>query len=296
MSGITGLLGQVVAVRDIDGAVGNFERLGLALSDRSGRPDWGIDTATFGFANGSYLELVSPTNADLEVGGTVTSFLDRRGDGLYLTSFAVDDVYQFHGELTERGLPLLGTPQPAPAERGIDCDVMWIKPRATASAFVQFLSYRGSRHIDAVTSPGIHRLFTQVFAVRDLEAAISSFETLGLSVWARYATELWGLDTAVFRLPDGTNLEIVSPVDTSCPAGETVNAFVERRGQGQYMTVLEAEDVNDVYERFERDSVPSLGPPAPAPPESPWGPVLQLWPHPKVTNDAFLELLTLPAR
>jgi catechol 2,3-dioxygenase-like lactoylglutathione lyase family enzyme len=294
MSGITGLLGQVVAVENLDDAVANYQALGFALGTRFLRTDLGIDTATFGFENGSHLELVSPANPEAEVSRTIASFLERRGEGLYLTSLAVDDVYRFHDQLVDRGLPVVGPPQPVPPERGMDCDVMWIKPRATASAFVQFLSYRGPRHREEVLTPGIRRLFTQVFAVRDLGAAIESFEDLGLTVWARYTTALWGLDTAVFRLPDGSNIEIVAPVDTSRSAAGTVNAFLETRGQGQYMTVFEAADVSAIFAGFEASGVPNLGPPAPAPPESPWGAVQQLWPHPKATNGAFLELLALP--
>lgn len=294
MSEITGLLGQVVAVEHLDDAVANYEELGFALGTRFLRTDLGIDTASFGFENGSYLELVSPTNPQAEVGRTIAAFLEQRGDGLYLTSLAVDDVYRFHDQLVERGLPVLGPPQPVPPVRGIACDVMWIKPRATASAFVQFLSYRGPRYREETVTPGVLRLFTQVFAVHDLGAAIESFGALGLTVWARYTTDLWGLDTAVFRLPDGSNIEIVAPVDTSRSAAKTVNAFLETRGQGQYMTVFEADDVGAIFDRFEASGVPNLGPPTPAPPNSPWGPVQQLWPHPKATNGAFLELLTLP--
>jgi catechol 2,3-dioxygenase-like lactoylglutathione lyase family enzyme len=294
MSQITGLLGQVVAVENLDEAVENYQALGFTLGTRFLRTDLGIDTASFGFANGSYVELVSPSDREAEVGRTVAAFLDRRGEGLYLTSLCVDDVYGYHQQLVAAGLPVLGTPQPVPHERGIACDVMWIKPRATASAFVQFLSYRGPRYREEIVTEGVTRLFTQVFAVRDLDPAVASFEALGLTAWARYATECWGLDTVVFALPDGTNIEIVSPIDTSCSAAATVDAFLRSRGQGHYMTVFEAEDVWAIFDRFEASGVPTLGPPAPAPPESPWGPCQQLWPHPKATNGAFLEVLTLP--
>jgi hypothetical protein len=181
MSEITGLLGQVVAVENLDDAIANYEHLGFTLGTRFLRTDLGIDTAMFGFENGSHLELVSPTDPEAEVARSISAFLERRGEGLYLTSLAVDDVYQFHDQLVERGLPVLGPPQPVPPERSMACDVLWIKPRATASAFVQFLSYRGPRHREEVVTPGVRRLFTQVFAVRDLGAAIESFEALGLT-------------------------------------------------------------------------------------------------------------------
>lgn len=294
MSEITGLLGQVVVVRDLDGAVANFQRAGFVLGDRSDRDDWGIGTASFGFDNGSYLELVTPLDPAKEVGGTVAAFLDRRGDGLYLTSFAVDDVHGYHRWLVDRGLPVLGPPQPAPPERGIDCDVMWLRPRASAGAFVQFLGFRGERYRERVTTPGVRRLLTQVLAVEDLDRAVAAFEALGLSVWASYTTDLWGLATAVLRLPDGTNLELVAPTGADLPAAGAVRSFIDRRGPGQYMTVFEVDDVHDAYRRLQAAGVPTLGPPAVAPPESPWGPCGQLWLHPRSTNDAFIELLTMP--
>jgi hypothetical protein len=295
MARITGLLGQTIAVRDLDAAVNNFERAGFALSTRSMVTRWGIETATFGFQNGSFLELVTPVRSDSEVGATVAAFLERRGEGLYLSTFAVDDVRQFHGELVGKGLPIVGPPELIASARGIDSEVVWLRPRASAGGFVQFLSFRGERHREAEVTDGVRRLFTQVWAVRDLQAAISSFEALGLEVWARYCTEIWGLDTAILRLPDNSNVELVSPADHSRPTSATVQAFIDRCGQGLYMTVLEHEDVGALFDRLEKERFPTLGAPAIAPPESPWGACTQLWLHPRATNAAFIELLTLPS-
>ena len=86
------LVGQVVAVTDLDGAVEDFRRCGFALADRSARPEWGIDTATFGFRDGCYLELVTSIDPSHEIGGTVDRFLRRRGEGLYMTTIEVPDV------------------------------------------------------------------------------------------------------------------------------------------------------------------------------------------------------------
>jgi predicted enzyme related to lactoylglutathione lyase len=294
VAGVRRLLGQVIAVRDLDTAVDSFERLGLVLSDRFTRKDIGLDTATFGFDGGSYLELVTPVDRGQVVGATVAAFMDNRGEGPYLTCFEVDDVHKAHERLLDAGIPVVGPPQAPPAERGIACDVLWLKPRATAGAFMQLLSFREPGYEEERRTPGV-RLLTHAISVADMGSAVAAFERLGFEPWAQYQTERWGLDTTVFRLSDGTNLELVSPTDTSRPAAEAVAKAVRRRGgHGHYMTVFETDDVTDVAKRLDAVGVPTLGPPEPAPAESPWGPCQQLWVHPRATHGAFIEFLTRP--
>ncbi len=294
-SGIRRLLGQVVAVNDLDRAIESFQMLGLVLSDRSVRGDIGLDTATFGFAGGSYLELVTPIDDDAGVGGTVRGFLDKRGEGPYLTCFEVDDVFAAHDRLVAAGVAVVGPPQAPPPERGIACDVLWLKPRATAGAFMQLLSFRAPAHQEPTHTVGM-RLFTHVITAAEMVPALDSFASLGLTPWAIYQTKQWGLETAVLRLPDATNLEIVSPRDTSRSAAAAVaKTMSSRGGHGHYMTVFESADVEALAVQFERDGVPTLGRPVAAPPESPWGSCRQMWVHPRVTHGAFIEFLTLPS-
>ena len=291
--GIRRLAGVALAVQDIGAAVESFEQLGLIVSDRSKRPEWGLDTATFGFANGSYLELVQPVDASNAIGGTVRAFLDRRGEGVYIASFEVADVYATAQALTEAGIPLAGPPQAAPESSGIAADMLWLKPRATGSGFTQLLSLRGGQLSYPVTTPDM-RLFTQTYAVRDMPALNRTVESLGHRPWAQYCTTRWGLDTTVYRLSDHSNIEIVSPLDESCEVAGVVARSIRKRGQGHYMTVFEVADVDAMAARLHEDGVATLGPPAPAPAESPWGPCQQLWIHPSRTHGAFVEFLTLP--
>jgi hypothetical protein len=292
--GIRRLAGVALAVHDIGAATESFERLGLVLSERSKRPEWGLDTATFGFANGSYLELVTPVDAANPVGGTVQAYLGRHGDGVYIASFEVADVYATEQTLKAADVPLAGPAQPAPESAGLAADMLWVKPRATGDGFTQFLSLRGGERSYPVTTPGM-RLFTQVYAVRDMPALNRVFGLLGHQPWAQYCTTRWGLDTTVFRFGDGSNAEIVSPLDESRDVAGVVAAAIRDRGQGHYMTVFEVTDVDAMAARLEASGVRTLGAPSPAPAESPWGPCQQLWIHPGTTHGAFVEFLTLPA-
>jgi hypothetical protein len=291
--GVRCLAGVALAVHDLGAAIDDFQRLGLVLSERSKRPEWGLDTATFGFANGSYLELVAPVDPGNPVGGTVRAYLDRHGEGVYIASFEVADVYATEQVLQEAGIPLAGPAQSAPESAGLAADMLWVKPRATGSAFTQFLSFRGGERGFPVTTPDM-RLFTHVYGVRDMAAVNRVFGALGHQPWAQYCTTLWGLDTTVFRFADHSNAEIVSPLDESCEVARVVAAAMRDRGQGHYMTVFEVPDVGALADRLRADGVRTLGVPAPAPAESPWGPCEQLWVHPGITHGAFVEFLTLP--
>jgi len=291
--GIRRLAGVALAVADLGAAVESYQRLGLILSARSKRPEWGLDTATFGFANGSYLELVMPVDDSNPVGGAVRGYLSRRGEGVYIASFEVADVYATAGELEAAGIPLAGPAQPAPESAGLAADMIWVKPRATGSGFTQFLSFRGGELSYPVTTPDM-RLFTQTYAVRDMLAINRAFESLGHRPWAHYCTTRWGLDTAVYRFSDLSNAEIVSPLDETREVAGVVARAIRDRGQGHYMTVFEVTDVNAMAGRLAADGIRTLGQPAPAPEESPWGPCLQLWIHPRSSHGAFVEFLTLP--
>lgn len=293
MTELTRLVGQVIAVTDLDQAVADYQRCGFALAHRSARPEWGIDTATFGFRDGCYLELVTSLDATHEIGGTVDRFLRRRGEGLYMTTIEVPDVRVAFDELTAQGVGLAGPPVPAPPDRGIDCDLLWVRPSSFAGAFVQLLSYRAERFVEDDVSPGMRGLFNQAIAVPDIEVAVADLERLGQTLSNRSSRTDWGLDTATFHLGPESSIEFVAPRDRNRPTGKTVGSFIDRTGGGHYMTVFEVDDVDELFRKYEKSGLRTLGSPTHTPPESPWPPAMQFWIHPAETHGAFLELLTL---
>lgn len=240
--------------------------------------------------DGSYFELVAPIDAEKEVGRTITDFIDKRGEGLYLTALEVDDVEREHARLTQAGVPVLGPPQQAPAVGGWDCRLLWIKPRASAGAFIQFLSYDTPPPPPVDPAP-VKRLFNEAIAVRDLEAATSDFKLLGFELWNRSRRADWGLDTATFRLNNGSCVELVTPLDGNRPVGSVVARSLTERGQGHYMSVMEVADARATADRLQSAGVPLLGPDQ-APPESPWGPIQQVWVKPSAAHGAFLEFVS----
>jgi catechol 2,3-dioxygenase-like lactoylglutathione lyase family enzyme len=283
------LLGQVVVV--MEAAMSSYARLGFTNGIRAPRHNWGIEATMYMLEEGSYFELVAPIDAAKSVGATITNFIDTHGEGLYLTAIEVDDVEAEHARLVSAGVPVLGPPEQAPAVGGWDCKLLWIKPRASAGAFIQFLGY-GSPPAAPVEPAPIRRLFNEAIAVRDLEAAIGDFERLGFVLWNRSGRADWGLDTATFRLEGGSSIELVMPTDGSRPVASIVADRLEKRGQGHYMSVMEVADARATARRLEAAGVPILGPDQ-APPESPWGPVQQMWVRPSAAHGAFLEFLSL---
>lgn len=95
---IRGLHHINVLVRDLDEAASRYERLlGVQIERREGLPARGVRTARFR-AGESWVVLVQPV-AD----GEPMRQLQARGEGIFLLSFAVDDVRAAAGRVRAAG-------------------------------------------------------------------------------------------------------------------------------------------------------------------------------------------------
>jgi pimeloyl-ACP methyl ester carboxylesterase len=172
------LLGTAIAVRDLDGAVAAYDQRGFVLSDRSVRTEWGIEVATFGFADGSYVELVTSTGGEQPIAAAMAAFLDERGDATYLTCIEVDHLDAAHGYLVAQGIGTLGGPASAPPSTGEQARMLWLKPASFGGAFVQLLELQdGPRQYERVT-PG-RRLIGKRLVVGRAEALARGLAHLG---------------------------------------------------------------------------------------------------------------------
>jgi hypothetical protein len=291
------LLGQAIAVHDLDAAVASFERIGLTMTDRIVDRDGGVTIARLPFADGGYLDLVRTDDANRPSGATVEAFLHSGGDGMFRVDLAVEGL----AELGSGSSPVGATEAPP----------VWLSDvteapdgslyRAVDLADPTSVGGAGFHLVDAASVPESiatgtwwERIYNQAVAVPTIDRAIATFQALNQELWDRSGREEWGLDTAVFRQASGSAVEFVSPADTTLPTGAAVQAFLQRRGGGHYMPVYEVADVDEVFARLEAAGVRTLGPPSVTPPESPWGELRQMWVHPKLTHGAFVEFLTVP--
>lgn len=121
----------VVAVKDLDAAVGRYEAIyGTPVSDRSEAPAAGMKMAFFRFPD-SYVELVSNLGDD----GPIARRLSERGEGVHLVAMKVDDLEATLAALREKGVRLVGDPGPGNPVRG----QVFVHPSQTGGVLTQLV-------------------------------------------------------------------------------------------------------------------------------------------------------------
>lgn len=121
----------VIAVKDLDAAVGRYETLyGASVSDRSEAPAAGMQMAFFRFAD-SYVELVS----NLGEGGPIAKRLAERGEGVHIIAMKVDDIDKTVAELRDKGVRLVGDPGPGNPVKG----QVFVHPMETGGVLTQIV-------------------------------------------------------------------------------------------------------------------------------------------------------------
>ena len=126
-----GLDHLVVAVKDLDAAVGRYEAIyGVPVSDRSEAPAAGMKMAFFRFAD-SYVELVSNLGDE----GPIAKRLADRGEGVHLVAMKVDDLDATLAALRQKGVRLVGDPGPGNPVRG----QVFVHPSETGGVLTQLV-------------------------------------------------------------------------------------------------------------------------------------------------------------
>ncbi|HLI67529.1 MAG TPA: VOC family protein [Caulobacteraceae bacterium] len=121
----------VVAVKDLDAAVGRYEAIyGTPVSDRSEAAAAGMKMAFFRFGD-SYVELVS----NLGETGPIHQRLESRGEGVHLIAMKVDDLDATLAALREKGVRLVGDPGPGNPVRG----QVFVHPSETGGVLTQLV-------------------------------------------------------------------------------------------------------------------------------------------------------------
>ena len=121
----------VVAVKDIDAAVGRYETVyGTKVSERRDNEAAGMKMAFFRFAD-SYVELVSNFGDK----GPIAKRLNDLGEGVHLVAMKVDDLEKTVAELREKGIRLVGDPGPGNPIKG----QVFVHPSVTGGVLTQLV-------------------------------------------------------------------------------------------------------------------------------------------------------------
>jgi methylmalonyl-CoA epimerase len=121
----------VIAVKDLDAAVGRYETIyNTKVSERNEAPAAGMAMAFFRFGD-SYIELVSNVGDQ----GPIAKRLNDLGEGVHLVAMKVDDVDKTVAELRDKGIRLVGDPGPGSPVKG----QVFIHPSVTGGVLTQIV-------------------------------------------------------------------------------------------------------------------------------------------------------------
>ena len=205
---ITGLDHVVVAVHDLEAAVGAYRTLlGRAPSWRAEAQGGGAEITAFRLANMS-VELIAPSGDGL-TGARLRDVLAMHGEGLASIAFAVDDIDSARRRLTRVGLD----PEPISVGESVDrltgARRRWHRPRASTTATFGvriFLVQQGAPSPPAgpVSGPGaVTGLDHVVIRTGEPERAAALYGArLGLDLRLDRANPQWGTRLMFFRCGD----------------------------------------------------------------------------------------------
>ncbi|HUZ11567.1 MAG TPA: VOC family protein [Caulobacteraceae bacterium] len=126
-----GLDHVVVAVKDLDAAVGRYEAiLGAKASERREAAAAGMKMAFFQMGD-SFIELVSNLGEE----GPIARRLAERGEGVHLVALKVDDLEKTLTELRGKGVRLVGDPGAGNPVKG----QVFVHPSETGGVLTQLV-------------------------------------------------------------------------------------------------------------------------------------------------------------
>jgi lactoylglutathione lyase/methylmalonyl-CoA/ethylmalonyl-CoA epimerase len=121
-----------------------------------------------------------------------------------------------------------------------------------------------------------------VIAVKDLEAAVSRYETIyGTAVSERREAPQAGMKMAFFRFPDSF-LELVSNLGDEGPIAKRL----EDRGEGVHLVAMQVDDLDKTLAALREQGIRLVGDPGPGNPVKG-----QVFIHPSMTGGVLTQLV-----
>lgn len=94
----------VVRVSDLEAAIEGYSKMLNMTPERKHSDELKADQAFYHFDNGTFLELISPTDESSPIAGP----LEKRGEGIHTVAFAVDDAKETVADLDGKGIRTIG--------------------------------------------------------------------------------------------------------------------------------------------------------------------------------------------
>ncbi len=94
----------VVRVNDLQAAVDGYSKMLNMTPELKHSDDLKADQAFYHFDNGTFLELISPTDDSSPIAGP----LGKRGEGIHTVAFAVDNAKETVADLDGKGIRTIG--------------------------------------------------------------------------------------------------------------------------------------------------------------------------------------------
>jgi methylmalonyl-CoA/ethylmalonyl-CoA epimerase len=94
----------VVRVSDLEAAIEGYSKMLNMTPERKHSDELKADQAFYHFDNGTFLELICPTDESSPIAGP----LEKRGEGIHTVAFAVDDAKETVADLDGKGIRTIG--------------------------------------------------------------------------------------------------------------------------------------------------------------------------------------------
>ena len=275
---------QVATItHDLDRAVGLYSRvLGIQATPSRELPAYGLRNAILPTGRGTFLEVLAPT--DPQSAGA--RFLERRGEGVYLLIFQVDNLEEALGHLDAHGVQVTGRSESVASKSA------FLHPRGINGAFIELVQPAQPQSWPEVEPGGeqepvpgalVQQIRQVVVLVRDLEGAIQRWETLfGIKATNRLHVDHGDLDIAILPVgKSGTFIELATPGSPSAAS----QRFLDKVGEGLYLLIFQTQDLEASEAAIRKQGEAQITQVLP-----PGGNFRSLWLHPRSMKGVFTQL------
>ena len=227
-------------VRDLPEAAGLYRRiLGMQACHAQKLPQYKLTNQVLPAGQGTFIELLQPTTEESPAG----RYLRRRGEAPYLLIFETHAYDQLIPHLKSLGVRITAETQ---AEKTRSA---FVHPASANGAFLEIVEVLDSANpwppagptwANAAVRPRTRQLRQVAILVRDLDEATERWSRMfGLTATRRFQISFTDLEIAVLPLEDkSTFIELAQPTSPDTSSAR----FLERYGEGIYLTIFEIED------------------------------------------------------